>query len=146
MHQTMSDRLAVVLWWFIKLYSWSRFFLRTGGRTNEGNPRGPRGPKKNTLYLFSCYQWKSCKAFTMQYHRYNEGWLDKNAAKPCWISVWKTHGDGSGAESGSAQCGGKFLHRKQERVHRSSSTFWQSRIILAKILRENKSKIILAGI
>ena len=42
----MSDRLAVVLWWFIELYSWSRFFLRTDKRTNEGNPRGPRGPKK----------------------------------------------------------------------------------------------------
>ena len=34
MHQTMSDRLAVVLWWFIELYSWSRFFLPTNGRTN----------------------------------------------------------------------------------------------------------------
>ena len=33
MHQTMCDRLAVVLWWFIELYSWSRFFLRTDGRT-----------------------------------------------------------------------------------------------------------------
>ena len=35
MHQTMSDRLAVVLWWFIELYSWSRFFAPTNGRTDE---------------------------------------------------------------------------------------------------------------
>ena len=30
----MSDRLAVVLWWFIELYSWSRFFLWADGRTD----------------------------------------------------------------------------------------------------------------
>ena len=35
MHQTMSDRLAVVLWWYMELYSWSRFFLRTDGRADE---------------------------------------------------------------------------------------------------------------
>ena len=29
----MSDRLAVVLWWFIELYSWSRFFAPTNGLT-----------------------------------------------------------------------------------------------------------------
>ena len=56
MHQTISDRLAVVLWWFIELYSWSRFFLPTGGRTNEGNPRGPRGPKKVASLVF-CQVW-----------------------------------------------------------------------------------------
>ena len=33
-HQTISDRLAVVLCWFIELYSWSRFFLPTDGRTD----------------------------------------------------------------------------------------------------------------
>ena len=33
-HQTISDRLAVVLCWFIELYSWSRFFLPTGGRAD----------------------------------------------------------------------------------------------------------------
>ena len=59
MHQTMSDRLAVVLWWFIELYSWSRFFLPTGERANEGNPRGPRGPKKHPVYfkLLETYIW-----------------------------------------------------------------------------------------
>ena len=45
-HQTIFDRLAVVLCWFIELYSWSRFFAPTDGWTNEGVPRGPRGPKK----------------------------------------------------------------------------------------------------
>ena len=50
MHQTMSDRLAVVLWWFIELtadpdFSCGRTNGRTDERTNEGNPRGPRGPK-----------------------------------------------------------------------------------------------------
>ena len=49
----MSDRLAVVLWWFIELYSWSRFFLPTDERTNEGVPRGPRGPKKHPVSLSS---------------------------------------------------------------------------------------------
>ena len=33
-HQTISDRLAVVLCWFIELYSWSRFLARDG-RTGE---------------------------------------------------------------------------------------------------------------
>ena len=30
MHQTMSDRLVLVLWWFIELYTWSRFLALTG--------------------------------------------------------------------------------------------------------------------
>ena len=59
-HQTMSDRLAVVLWWFTELYSWSRFFLptneRTDGRTDErtdkGIPRGPRGPKNKVFSIW----------------------------------------------------------------------------------------------
>ena len=32
MHQTIFDRLAVVLWWFIELYSWFRFLARAGPR------------------------------------------------------------------------------------------------------------------
>jgi len=44
------ERLTVVLRWFIRLYRWSGFFLRTGrdGQTGiKGSIRGPRGPKKN---------------------------------------------------------------------------------------------------
>ena len=73
----MSDRLAVVLWWFIELYSWSRFFLPTNGRTDKGVPRGPRGPK-NILVLAAsfgasiqivkhtvhCNAWQSVDSFT----------------------------------------------------------------------------------
>ena len=45
MHQT--SRQCLIGWqWSCDVYSWSRFFLRTDKRTNEGNPRGPRGPKK----------------------------------------------------------------------------------------------------
>ena len=40
------DWLAVVLFWFKELYSWSRFLAPTGERTDEGVPRCPRGPKK----------------------------------------------------------------------------------------------------
>ena len=47
------DRLAVVLWWFIRLYRWSGFLARDGTGI-EGTIRGPRGPK-NT-FTFACDQ------------------------------------------------------------------------------------------
>ena len=37
----------MILGWFIRLQRWFRFFLRADERTNEGVPRGPRGPKKS---------------------------------------------------------------------------------------------------
>ena len=52
-HQTISDRLAVVLCWFIELYSWSRFFAPTGGRTDGWTKvfQEVLADLKNTLYF-----------------------------------------------------------------------------------------------
>ena len=37
--------------WSIRLKMWFRFLARTGGLTDEGVPRGPRGPKKEAESL-----------------------------------------------------------------------------------------------
>ena len=102
-------------------------------------------------YLFSCYQWKSCKAGTMHCHRYvwgqeSGGWLDKNMdaiSQIQWGLSWykccqnrvnfSLKNNGSGAERRvevlSAAANSCIESKRESTAHRQHSgkatSFWQ---------------------
>ena len=59
---TLNEGSDMILEWFIRLQRWFRFFLRAGGRTDEGVPRGPRGPKNYNRILLPLHHFRGCFA------------------------------------------------------------------------------------
>ena len=68
----LYEGFGMILGWFIRLQRWFIFFLRTDGRTNEGVPRGPRGPKKLSQSQFMQQPKNDAKPWKHIMHKYYE--------------------------------------------------------------------------